>query len=43
MYLLFLHKGWAPGQYWGLPAVEKALIRGFLIRELKQRAEARRR
>lgn len=42
MYLLFRNKGWAPGQYWGLPAGEKALVRGFLIRELRQRAEARR-
>lgn len=40
MYLLFREKNWSPGQYWSLPAGEKALVRAFLVRELQQKKEA---
>lgn len=40
MYLLFREKNWSPGQYWSLPAGEKALVRAFLVRELHQRRPA---
>ncbi len=40
MYLLFREKSWTPGQYWSLPAGEKALVRAFLVREIAQRRAA---
>ena len=36
MYLLFASWGWAPGQYLGLPAGERALVRAFLLRYLRE-------
>lgn len=42
MYLLFREKNWSPGQYWSLSAGEKALVRAFLSREIRQRMEAAR-